>query len=163
MVEIADLPCRLVCLTPVFGLRQISAEALDEADLAESLWSLTQHLVQRLQSCEHAFDIVISEVQTRSFLKALVPLFVPQHRNTDELVANKARLFDQIGTVLAHCFHDTASRARTSAQVRLHRHCERVDKSLRMCPTNINKQVVNGFSHKPVWLVDTCDQLRHHF
>jgi hypothetical protein len=109
LVKVADLPCRLVCLTPVFGLRQISAEALDEADLTKSLWSLAKHLVQRLQSCEHAFNVVISEVQTRSFLKTLVPLFVPQHRNTDELVANKARLFDQIGTVLAHRFHDTAS------------------------------------------------------
>jgi hypothetical protein len=92
-----------------------------------------------------------------------MPLFVPQNRNTNELVANKARLFDQIGTVLAHCFHDASSRARTCTQIRLHGHCEWVDESLRMCPTNINKQVVNGFPHQPVWLIDTSDQLRHDF
>ena len=82
---------------------------MNEADLAERLWSLAEHLVQRLQGRQHAFNVMVSEVKTRSFLKTLVPLLVPQHRNTDELVANKARLFDQIGTVLAHCFHDTAS------------------------------------------------------
>jgi hypothetical protein len=40
---------------------------------------------------------------------------MPQDRNTDELMADEARLFDQIGTVLAHGFHDTASGARTGA------------------------------------------------
>jgi hypothetical protein len=119
--------------------------------------------VQRFERRKHAFNVMISEVQTRCLFKTLVPLFVPQNRNTDELVANKARLFDQIGTVLAHCFHDTSSRARTCTQIRFHRYCERVDESLRMCPANIDKQVVNGFTYQPVWLVDTSNQLRHDF
>lgn len=54
---------------------------------------MLNHLVQRLQRGNHAFRVLLREVESRSFLQPIMPEFMPQDRDADELITYEPRLY----------------------------------------------------------------------
>ena len=110
--------------------------------------------------CEHAVNIVITEIETRGFFQTFMPKLMPQHRNSDKLMTDKVCLFDKLGAMLAHTFHDVASRLRASGHIRFHCHCQWIHKGLRMRFANLGKQPMNRTPDPDIGLIDSSDKLR---
>ena len=132
LIKIAYLTRSPERVAPVTSFLEFPTEGLNEADLAERLWPLVEHGVQRRERCKHAIDVMIAEVQSTRFLETFVPLFMPEYCNADELVTDKISLFNEARRVFAHCFHELLCRPLASGYIRLHTDSQWEDEGLGM-------------------------------
>jgi len=109
---------RLVLINPL-------VHTLLERDLTKSFRSFFDHLMQWSKSFEHSFCIVFSEIETRRFFQSygfvdkdrltpkkkkkiiltFMPHFMPNNRNTNQLLTDQLRLLHQNLTVSPHDLH----------------------------------------------------------
>eukprot|EP01137_Pigoraptor_chileana_P037294 Opistho-2@34173 len=161
-MHVIDDAAALILLAPFVCLVKVAPKCLIEGNFPQGLGSFLEALVQRLELCKHALNVVLAEVESRRLLKPLVPHLMPQNGDADEFLAHKKCLFHKHGRVQPHCVHDGEGGTAAGHRLRLGRHGQRVDKGLGMLPTNVRKQLVDETADHRTGRVNARDELWYH-
>ena len=143
LIQVVDLTVLAVPPHVLACLVQVAPVRLRKRRLTQRLGAALEQIMQRSERRKHALDIVLGKVQTRRLFETLVPHFVPQDGDADQLVAYEQRLLDQHGAVLPHRIHDAHRRLHAHGRRRLGRDGQRVHERLRMGRADVRQEVVD--------------------
>mmetsp|Transcript_11590 Transcript_11590/g.21244 ORF Transcript_11590/g.21244 Transcript_11590/m.21244 type:complete len:205 (+) Transcript_11590:1593-2207(+) len=150
LVEVGFVSRHLEPVHPLLSFQELTPVPLLERNLTHRLRPLFHHLMQRFHHLEHAVDVALPEPELGRFLQRIMPHFVPQDGDSDELCGDELSLLHELFGVLFHVVHDAFRSLFATHNLRLRSNSQRVYERLWVLFTDFLEKVFHQLPHSLV-------------